>query len=77
MFSFSEDFSTEINQLLGDKLKELQGKRVIDVLESQENTTLLSTQEQAFVFEDDAERCRVAMDYLKTTWINRTDDAFD
>ena len=74
---FVDDFSPEINKLLGEKLKELQGKRVIDVLESQEKTTLLSTEEAAFVFEDESERCRVAMDYLKTTWMNRTDDAFD
>ena len=72
-----DDFSTEINEILANKLQELQGKSVIDALEQQEHPTLLSTEEQAFVFEDDAERCRIAMDYLKTTWINRHDETFD
>ena len=57
------------------KSTEIQGKRVIDVLTTPEQPTLLSTEEQAFVFEDDAERARIAIDYIKSTWLNRDDNS--
>ena len=46
------------------ELAELQGKGVVDALRSQQKSVSLSPTEEAFVFEDDRERCKIAMDYI-------------
>ena len=51
--------------MLQDKSIELQGEKVINLLQSQvQSTTVLSNQETTFVFEDESESAKTAIDYI-------------